>query len=247
MLAEPFVQGDRKMLFVLGHMRAGSSLLTHILCSHPNVIGYGETQNVYCTPEDFGATALKVYRKTGQRPDHTSYLLDKVLHEWKIARSGILGLPSVRIVFILRKPEEALSSLIQSLDYIQEPEQAVDHYEAQLQWVREVARSTDSQRWTYVTYAELTQNTEAVFNRLERKLNLTTPLSERYETTRHTGEAGTGDIGPHIAAGRIKRNIKRQMDERMRPYLRSASREFRRCLQTLERLSSDAPCKNLNS
>lgn len=234
LFAESFLRADKKMLFILGHMRAGSSLLTHILCTHPDIVGYGETQNEYCAPSDFGATAAKVYRKTRSILDDEVYVLDKVLHERLIVRQTVLEHPAVRIVFILRRPEDALSSLLQSLDFIREPSQASDHYGAQLKWMRDVARCVDPERWTYTTYAQITQETATTFRRLERCLGLSTPLSERYETTRHTGKAGIGDSGPYIGAGRIKQDIERSMDERVRPYLDRARAEFQTCLQTLQ-------------
>lgn len=34
-------------LFVMGHMRSRSSLLTHILLSHPTMLGLGESNAIY--------------------------------------------------------------------------------------------------------------------------------------------------------------------------------------------------------
>jgi hypothetical protein len=42
----------RKSLFVLGHMRSYSSLLCHILGSHPQIDGYCETHIKYRTRFD---------------------------------------------------------------------------------------------------------------------------------------------------------------------------------------------------
>jgi hypothetical protein len=40
-------------LLLLGHMRCGSSLLTHILVDNPEIAGYGETHTRYNTSNDF--------------------------------------------------------------------------------------------------------------------------------------------------------------------------------------------------
>ena len=50
-----------RILFVLSHMRSGSSLLTHILNTNNEIIGYGETHIKYSSELDFKALLSKVY------------------------------------------------------------------------------------------------------------------------------------------------------------------------------------------
>ncbi|MGV2388843.1 MAG UNVERIFIED_CONTAM: sulfotransferase [Microcystis novacekii LVE1205-3] len=42
-------------------MRSGSSLLTHILNSNPEIIGFGETHLVYESEQDFKALMFQLY------------------------------------------------------------------------------------------------------------------------------------------------------------------------------------------
>ncbi len=49
----------RKMLFVCGHMRSGSSLLLHILNTNPEVLGFGEMHIKYHSEKDFGRAVFK--------------------------------------------------------------------------------------------------------------------------------------------------------------------------------------------
>jgi LPS sulfotransferase NodH len=39
-----------EFVHILSHMRSGSTLLAHLLASHPEIIGYGETHIRYRSP-----------------------------------------------------------------------------------------------------------------------------------------------------------------------------------------------------
>lgn len=239
LLSTPFLEGDRRMFFVFGHMRTGSSLLVHILTTHPSIVGYGETHNVYTGPEDFGATTANVYRHLRTVPWKGRYVLDKVLHKYQIARpEAVLSASCVRILFMVRRPGPALSSIVGKLEYIQGPKQAYEHYVEQVDWVRTIAEYVPADRWTYTSYSRLTQNTDQELSRLESFLELSVPLSERYETNRYTGVSGIGDPGDHIKTGYIKRDIDREIDLRIRPYLSRSKEKFEDCLHTLREESS---------
>jgi len=231
--AKPFLNQDRRMLFVLGHMRTGSTLLVHILTSNPQILGFGETHNVYSKYEDFGATTAMVCRRTRQTPDPQSIVLDKVLHQYQFPRETVLDHPSVRVIFMMRRPDHALSSMVQhncSADFAQ----AYAHYMEQIEWIEETTRVLSPEQWTCLTYADLLQDTAAVFRRLERFLALDEPLKESYQTTRYTGVSGIGDPGTHIDTGHIKRNIDRDVDPRVQPFLDSAGSRFRACREMLQ-------------
>jgi len=222
------------MLFILGHMRTGSSLLAHILASHQNVLGYGETHNVYTRPEDFGATTATVRRHLRRVvSSQEKYLLDKVLHKHQIAEMEVLNHSSVRVIFMIRRSDMALSSIIQNVGFIQKSEQAYQHYAEQVEWVGTLAEALSSDRWTSTTYTELTQETNTVLSRLEPFLDLSEPLTEHYDTNRYTGVSGIGDPGPHIESGYIKPNIDRDVDPRIRSHLDRAWERFESCAQLL--------------
>jgi len=221
------------MVFVLGHMRTGSSLLVHILASHRDIVGYGETHNVYTRPADFGAAAANVYRSLRRLPGNEAYLLDKVLHKYQIARTEVLWHPSVRVIFMIRRPDTALSSMIRN-EVVAEAEDAWRHYAQQVEWVHRLSEALPAERWTCTTYSEFVQKSHSVLRRIESFLELSSPLSERYDTNRHTGTRGVGDSSPHIEAGHIKRNIDRDVDLRVRPYVEQAWERFETCLQLLQ-------------
>jgi hypothetical protein len=233
LFAAAFERGERSMLFIFGHMRTGSSLLVHVLNSHPDVMGYGETHNVYAKACDFGATTAKVCRHLRALPDGERHVLDKVLHKCQIARTQVLNHSSVRILFLLRQPDMALSSMVRH-QATEGAESAYQHYAEQLAWISGLARRLPAQKWTPVTYSELVHDTVAVFSRLEKFLRLSEPLTEMYETTPYTGTRGIGDSGPYIQAGFIRRDIDREIDPRVLPYMHRAEKQFERCLEELQ-------------
>jgi hypothetical protein len=114
----------------------------------------------------------------------------------------------------------------------------IEHFAGQVDWVRAMGEFVPADRWTYTTYSGLTQNTDQELSRLESFLELSTPLSERYETNRYTGIPGVGDSGDHIEAGYIKRDIDREIDPRIRSYLSRAKEKFEDCLYALREESS---------
>ena len=231
--ADPFLKGEKKMLFVLGHMRTGSSLLVHILTSNPGIVGYGETHSVYTQPQDFGAVTAHICRRLRRVPGNEAYMLDKVLHKYQVARDEVLLHPSVRLVFMIRRPVMALSSIVRQVGHTFSPERAREHYIGQIKWMQATAQRLDPTRWTFVTYQDLVEETAQVFERLERFLGVDEPMTETYRTTRFTGVRGVGDAGTHIESGRIKRNIDRTVDRRIRPFLREARWAFTACYETL--------------
>src|SRR5215469_10659813 len=100
----------RRYLFVLGHMRSYSSLLCHILGSHPQIDGYCETHIKYRTRLDLLRLRSRVVRLTGE-PLHGRYVLDKILHNYPLA-DGILRSHNTLALVLLRRPVPTVRSII---------------------------------------------------------------------------------------------------------------------------------------
>lgn len=228
-----FTKGDRSMLFILGHMRTGSSLLQHMLCSVGDVVGYGETGTSYLRVKDFGAVAANVYRRLRQLPASESYLLDKVVHKGYIVNPDVLRHPSVRLIFMLRDPAMALSSMVRNVEMTRQPESAYRHYARQIAWIQQLAEKISPEKWTHTTYNELVRDTPQVLTRLEDFLELSEPLSESYQTTQYTGVKGISDGGGNLDAGRVIRGIDRQVQVEVLEYVEAAREKFDQCIQVL--------------
>ena len=100
----------RRNLFVLGHMRSYSSLLCHILGSHPQIDGYCETHIKYRTWFDLLRLRSRVVKLTGERL-RGRYVLDKVLHNYPLA-SSILRSPNTLGIVLVRRPQPTVQSIV---------------------------------------------------------------------------------------------------------------------------------------
>ncbi len=196
-------------IFLLSHMRAFTSLAGHILGSHPQINGYYEMHISY---EDASALdrQLELFLEGDALKPGSRYLFDKLLHNDYALRPERLGLPEVKILVSLLEPEPTIKSIVDLFSQkptpepLAAPEAAADYYMARLEALAEFSR-TAGQPYFYFD-AELFQRApETLLPRLTHWLELDSPLNERYQIFRHTGQARKGDSSPRIHSGRIDR------------------------------------------
>ena len=194
-------------LFILGHMRTGSSLLVHILNSNPEILGYGETHLDY---RGRGSLAklhdhvCEQFERHGELVDSdTIYVMDKVL--WPhIKNRSVLRVRPLKIVVIVRDPADALPSILsRDLDSIQIPEEALEYY---VRTIRRVSRELRVYRRPFVLleYGNLVNNTENGLKKITEYLDLDVPLTPEYELMWATGRKGIGDDTSVIYTERIQ-------------------------------------------
>ena len=231
-------------LFVVSHMRSYSSLLCHILGSHPEISGYEELLQSYVVTSSLDRLARKIRDRTGNAP-LGRYLLDKILHSHLEIGSSILARPDVRCIFLLRDAGDTMRSLRNTLHALGDPDRYTDvgmlaYYTDRLnEMVRYSERLGD--RSLFIDSEQLLSDTGAVLDRLSQWLALAEPLREEYRTFPHTGVAGHGDPSPNIKAGRVIRSV----EERHRDYvpvaipddvLERANAAYARCRAALSHL-----------
>jgi len=195
-----------KTLFLLGHMRSYSSVLSHILGSHPQISGYCETHTKYRTWVDLWKLRRRVRKLTGE-PLTGDYVLDKVLHDYPMARS-ILSSGNTRAIVLIRRPRETVRSIIEMglthspVPWHRDFELVARYYETRLAGLLRLAEVLRG-RVVFLEAEALLTNTRTVLDQLGVFLELRTPLSTEYRRFAHTGEPGFGDPSKAIAAGRI--------------------------------------------
>jgi len=207
-------------LFVLSHMRSFSSLLCHVLGSHPEISGYGETQQSYVGRRDLDRLVKTVRAQTGD-PALGRYVLDKILHNHHEIAPAIVARPDVRWMFLLRNPADAITSIVNmalSLEHTGEfsdPVRVADYYVGRVQWMARFGEQ-HGHAALYVDAQRLVDDTDAVLAGLTRWLALATPLARAYRTFPLTGARGHGDPSPNIRTGRVVTDA----GERHRDYVR---------------------------
>lgn len=229
-----FAAGMLNMVFVCGHMRSGSSLLVHILNTHPGIMGYGESHLRYRDTEDFGNAALKICSTLKKLPVGKYSMVDKVLHNHLLEDPEILE--EAKTVFLLRKPGPALSSMYrQNIHLFDTPSDIARYYVERLEWIREASRKVDPSKWTWGTYGLLTRRTEVFFDRIVGLLDLPGGLTDTYDLLETTGKRGIGDNSDFIREGKIVQKSERELAREMEPYLEEAGEAFAACVAELGR------------
>ncbi|NMG60086.1 sulfotransferase family protein [Geitlerinema sp. P-1104] len=204
-----------RVLLILSHMRSGSSLLTHILSQNPAILGYGETHITYQTPQDIKQLMVKVYWQCHDfrqlsdlkhlRMTH-HYVLDKVLHNRLLADESLLKQPQVSVIFLIREPTSTLASLQKLKPHLDYPKQFFYYKNRLLTLGRYAELIHDKERSLWLTYDQILDETETVFNQLHAFLGTDSGFSEQYQIMKTTGQKGVGDSHGKIKSGTIIRN-----------------------------------------
>lgn len=189
-----------KWLFIIGHMRSGSSLLTHLLNSNPEILGYGETHIKYVGRRSLLELRDDVHERFAAHdalPAHHRYTMDKILHPY-ILDPSVLRVKPLKIVVIVRHPTNALPSILDlDLDFIQTAQRVLKYYRRTLQRMTEWLSCYD-RPYLVIDYDELVNRPETVLRRLSDYLDLQEPLTTKYDAMWATGEPGIGDSSLHI-------------------------------------------------
>ncbi|MEL4896994.1 sulfotransferase family protein [Crocosphaera sp. Alani8] len=233
-----FRKSPFRILFVLSHMRSGSSLLTHLLNSNPEIIGYGETHINYSSELDFEKLMFKVYWTIKDYKMNHKYVLDKVLHNHKFLADDFLISEQVYSIFLIRKPQRTLASILEIKPHWSE-EKALNYYEERLEILESYAKLINNKKQSLlITSDQLINQTDLVFNKFQKFLQTKESFSEQYETLRTTGRKGIGDSSENIKAGYIIRN-RRESDTKFSGELvEKATDSFKQCLTTLSNYCS---------
>src|SRR5690349_1527697 len=101
-----------RVVFILGHMRSGSTLLTHILLTNPAFIGCGERNTAYRSAEDLDK--LEIAARLEQRKifREIPYVADQLNHDKFMPDPEFLQCERIRGIILLREPEETIQSLL---------------------------------------------------------------------------------------------------------------------------------------
>ncbi len=204
-----------RVLLILGHMRSGSSLLTHILNDNPAILGYGETHITYQSPDDFKQLMARVYWRCHEfkkltdlqylRMNH-QYVLDKILHNKLLADESLLTHPQVSVIFLVREPAGSLSSLQKLKPHLTDQER-FRYYKNRLIKLGDYAEFIgDREKALWVTYETLLNQTQPVLKCFQEFLGTKVPFSEQYKLLATTGKRWVGDSQGKIKTGKIIRH-----------------------------------------
>ncbi|MFT3922625.1 MAG: hypothetical protein QM778_08840 [Myxococcales bacterium] len=235
--------GPKQYLLVLSHMRSHSSLLAHILGSHPGVTGHAEMHCRYSTPLDLVKLRCRVIVDNGGQLTG-QYVLDKVLWSHLHIDERILCRPDLKVVFLLRDAPSTLRSIVNlgvGFDFghwYRDASKVSDYYVERLRTLRGLADTLHSSGRTsfFLHSSELVDDSDAVLADLGRWLGLQEPLRPQYDVFDTTGRRNAGDPSEHIKARTIVKSRPTHDFDLDPALVQVASRAHDECLDALRRV-----------
>lgn len=194
-----------RMILVIAHMRCGSTALSNILCSRPDISGYGETHVRHAGRSGPGRVAVNLALRRALKP-RAPLLFDKILH----SRHDGAAPPEfyhARAIFIARAPAPAIRSIVSLFarlgrDEYRTEEEAARYYIERMEVMLRHWQGFDPVRRLALTHAGLIAAPEAALAAISARLALLPPLENRYASPEASRRGGGGDP---LTAGRFSR------------------------------------------
>ncbi|MDY6838345.1 MAG: hypothetical protein SWH78_10250 [Thermodesulfobacteriota bacterium] len=209
-LKDPVSYFEKKnYIFVISHMRSYSSLLCHILGSHEEICGYAEMHQSYSSWVNLMMLRHKTYVANDNVLDGR-YLLDKLLHNKHAISEAILSKEKVKLLFLLRKPEAAMKSMINmgkgggkfgNLAWVS------NYYLERLLQIQDYVQKSRGKSF-FVQAERIIEDTDSLLDDLSRWLELGSRLTPKYSIFKHTGARHYGDPSRFIRRGEIVRTVR---------------------------------------
>lgn len=218
----------RGEIFLVSHMRAYSTLLGHLIGSHPNVAGYAELHQNYRNSLDFIEQARKI-EDLGANPPAGRHLFDKILHSLTI-RDNILSRDDLSILVAVRPPLATLSSIIEGQHGgYRTLKDAGRYYLDRLARIRAIIEQRRG-RVLYMDADAILDSPDETLGIISEYLGLTPALASTYRTFPMTGQAKYGDSSKWIHSGRVVQSRNKHVLDQALSYfsqIESVYTEFR--------------------
>lgn len=185
-----------RTIFILAHMRCGSTALSNVLCSRPDVSGYGEAHVRYRSEESLGRLVVNQALRGGWKP-RAAYLFDKLLHNRHDAEAPA-SFFRARAVFVLREPEASAISVRKlfqgsgKAEY-QDDEAALGYYCDRVERLAQLWPRFPAERRIGITHVRMMADPEGALGALSQRFAFLPPLENRYASNPASRRGGGGD------------------------------------------------------
>ena len=199
--ANPQCRYDRAIV-VLAHMRCGSTALSNILCSRPDISGYGETHVRHTGPASLGQLVVNQALRGAWSP-RARHLFDKILHD-RLDAAAPPAFFAARAIFLAREPGPAIRSIRHLYDKLGRDEYGTDaatadYYIERLRSLRAAWARFPADRRVASTHSRLIAAPETELARISARLGIAPALANRYVSPAASKRGGGGDP---LASGR---------------------------------------------
>jgi hypothetical protein len=202
-------------------MRSYTSLISHILGNNKDISGYAEMHQSYRWSVELIYLDYIVFKANNNCLDGI-FVLDKILHNYCIISNRIINKNNVKIVFLLRKPQETLKSIINlgknvvDYEWFCDVEAVSSYYRKRLQQIAIYGKKA-GKKAIYFDAERIISDTDRVLEKLSEKLNLSQPLNKEYGTFKYTGAPDFGDPTDNIKQGKILTHKNKYTDIKLPP------------------------------
>lgn len=205
-MAAPQCRYER-CIFLIGHMRCGSTALSNVIASSNDISGYGETHVVYENAAGPGVLALNQAKKRAWKLG-APFLFDKVLHN-TLDRRPPHSFFAARAIFMIRNPNQAAPSIVRLFKKVGSHEyrsldSAALYYRDRVMRMTELWRQFPASRRIAINFEDMIEAPDRLLNRLSRFLSLSAPLANHYAPNSLGVAPGAGDP---VDAGRYARIV----------------------------------------
>ncbi len=208
-LKHPHVLFTQKHLLLLSHMRANSSLISHLLGNHEDINGYYEMHIGYFSWKSLIRQKIEFYNA---HPDHapSQYLFDKILHNEHYVSPDVLNKANVIPLFSIRNPEDTIPSIINLYRKVNQNHEfftvsgAITYYDERLDTLLMLTKKMANE-YLYLDAEAIKTRTEETLDYITRELDLTSPLQPTYKSNVKTGQGDSGDHSDNLKKGFISR------------------------------------------
>jgi hypothetical protein len=185
-----------RAVFVIGHMRCGSTALSNILCSHPDISGYGEAHIHYDGTAALGLLVLNQLRRKAHSAS-AHFLFDKILHS-RYHQDSKFDFYESHAIFLVREPVDTIRSIRKLFQTIGSGEYATDalaadYYEERLAALIENWERFSPVRRIGMSYDQLTADPDLWIGQISNLLGLRPPLINKYDKSVRSLGHGAGD------------------------------------------------------
>lgn len=223
---------------MLSHMRSYSSLLGHILGSHPEIIGHRERHRSYENARQL--LLFRYHMFVDNRRAGKGFVFDKLLHNHCRISDPILQRPDLRLFVVLRRPEPTMKSILHmgrkkgENSGFGDPKWVSQYYCERLrQIVDEVRRSPRPVGFLFAE--DVVERTDEVLEAMRKWLGLSAPLQRDYQIFFDTGSRSRGDWSDRIRKGTVLPPDKNRYSDIVLPplLLEQAQATYEACRRSL--------------
>lgn len=194
-LVLPKCRYDRS-IFIMGHMRCGSTALSNILCSHPQISGYGEAHIRYKSRSELGLLVLNQIKRNSYRQNST-YLFDKILHS-RYDSEDFADFFESRVIFMIREPIKTIQSIRNLFSSIGSNEYSndisvSDYYEERICSLMANWEKFPPLHRIGISFEQLKANPEKNLEKISEMIGLAPQLTNNYQQPKNGLAHGAGD------------------------------------------------------